>query len=140
MKDTTSIYAPGNTRACLHNKAYMNLYTEWARRGFTLRYSGAMAPDCFLVLVKGEGLFVSLSAEDKGVKAKLRVLFECVPIAFLVEKAGGMTSFGDEKSLLDLPISHFEQRCDIVVGSPSEVKNVIKTIKEAKMEEKHKSG
>ena len=95
MKDTTSIYAPGNTRACLHNKAYMNLYTEWARRGFTLRYSGAMAPDCFLVLVKEEGLFVSLSAEDKGVKAKLRVLFECVPIAFLVEMTGGMTSFGD---------------------------------------------
>lgn len=128
MKDATSIYSPGNTRSCLHNPAYMTLYTSWAKRGFTLRYSGAMAPDCFLVLVKNEGLFVSLSAEDKGIKAKLRVLFECVPIAFLVEMAGGMSSCGDERSLLDLPVNHFEQRCDIVIGSPSEVKNVIRTI------------
>lgn len=129
MKPDATIYLPGNTRACLHNMAYKRLYAEWADRKMTLRYSGAMAADCFLVLVKGDGVFLSLSAEDKGVKAKLRVLYECVPIAYLVEMAGGKSSFGNEKSLLDLEVQHFTQRTDIIIGSPNEVSHVIKTVR-----------
>ena len=129
MKRDASIYLPGNTRACLHNNAYKRLYTEWADRKMTLRYSGAMAADCFLVLIKGDGVFLSLSAEDKGVKAKLRVLYECVPIAYLIEKAGGKSSFGTEESLLDLKVKHFTQRTDIIIGCSNEVSHVVKTVR-----------
>ena len=64
-----------------------------------------MAPDCYHIFVKGEGIFSSVSAEPK-VTAKLRVLYECLPIGFLIEKAGGLSSNG-EISLMDLKIEGY---------------------------------
>ena len=46
-----------------------------------------MAPDCYLLFAKGEGIFTSVSSEE--VAPKLRVLYEILPIGFLVVKAGG---------------------------------------------------
>jgi len=78
-----------------------------------------MAPDCYFIFIKGEGVFSSVAAEPK-VSAKLRVLYECLPIAFLIEKAGGLSSNG-EISLLDIKIEGFTQKTDIIVGSKEEV-------------------
>jgi sedoheptulose-bisphosphatase len=52
-----------------------------------------MAPDCYHIFSSGEGVFSSVSAEPK-VGAKLRLLYECAPISFLCEKAGGLSSNG----------------------------------------------
>jgi len=81
-----------------------------------------MAPDCYHVFVKGEGVFSSISAKPK-VDCKLRVLYECLPIAFLCEKAGGLSSNG-EISLLDIPIDGYTGKTDIVIGSKEEVERV----------------
>jgi len=70
--------------------------------GYTLRYSGGMAPDCFHVFKKGEGVFSSVSLNNP----KLRVLYEVLPIAFLTEKAGGKSSDG-KNSLMDLKITGY---------------------------------
>ena len=78
-----------------------------------------MAPDCYHVFVKGEGVFSSVSAEPK-VGAKLRLLYECAPIAFLCEKAGGLSSNG-EISVLDVKVNGFTQKTDIIIGSKDEV-------------------
>ena len=51
---------------------------------------------------------------------KLRVLYECFPIGFLVEKAGGMASDGTAP-LFDLKVQSFVHKCDIVIGSAEEV-------------------
>lgn len=59
-----------------------------------------MAPDCYHIFVKREGVFSSVSAEPK-VTPKLRLLYECAPISFLIEKAGGLSSDG-VKSVLDI--------------------------------------
>jgi fructose-1,6-bisphosphatase len=64
-----------------------------------------MAPDCYHVFIKGEGVFSSVSAEDK-ITPKLRLLYECAPIAFLCEKAGGLSSNG-EISVLDIKVEGF---------------------------------
>lgn len=53
-----------------------------------------MAPDCFHVFMKGEGIFSSVSYPGK-VKPKLRFLYEIAPIAFLCEMAGGSSSDGN---------------------------------------------
>jgi len=81
-----------------------------------------MAPDCYHVFKKGEGVFSSISDEPK-VGAKLRVLYECLPIAFLCEKAGGLSSNG-EISLLDIAIDGYQQKTDIIMGSKEEVERV----------------
>ena len=77
-----------------------------------------MAPDCYLLFAKGEGIFSSLSSKE--VAPKLRVLYECLPIGFLVVKAGGRASNG-KMPLLNVPVEHFVQKCDIIIGSAEEV-------------------
>lgn len=78
-----------------------------------------MAPDCYHIFVKGEGIFSSVSAEPK-VTPKLRLLYECAPISFLCEKAGGLSSNG-EISVLDIKVEGYTQKCDIIIGSKEEV-------------------
>jgi len=81
-----------------------------------------MAPDCYHVFTKGEGVFSSVSAEPK-VTPKLRLLYECAPISFLCEKAGGLSSDGT-KSVLDIPVNGYTQKCDIIMGSRDDVERV----------------
>ena len=54
---------------------------------YTLRYTGGMVPDVYHILIKGKGVFTNVSSPTA--KAKLRLLYECAPIALLVEAAGG---------------------------------------------------
>jgi fructose-1,6-bisphosphatase len=78
-----------------------------------------MATDCYHVFVKGEGVFTSVSAEGK-ITPKLRYLYECAPISFLAEKAGGASSCGDSP-VLDIVVSGYTQKCDIILGSRDDV-------------------
>lgn len=78
-----------------------------------------MAPDCYLLFIKGEGVFSSVSSPPYVVP-KLRVLYEVFPIGFLIEKAGGMASDG-ANPLLDLKVDGFVHKSDIIIGSVEEV-------------------
>jgi len=69
-------------RASEDNEAYRKIVMGWLDRGFTLRYSGGFAPDAAQIMLKGHGIF-SCIASNKH-KAKLRVLYEVGPIAFLI--------------------------------------------------------
>jgi sedoheptulose-bisphosphatase len=122
IRSKGKIFSPGNTRGVSENKGYMEAIKYWLMSGYTLRYSGGMAPDCYHIFKKGEGVFSCISGGDK-VPSKLRVLYECLPIAFLCEKAGGASSNG-EISLLDIKIEGYTSRTDIVVGSEEEVQRV----------------
>lgn len=93
--------------------------TYWAKNGYTLRYSGGMAPDCYLLFAKGEGIFASVSSLP-DVQPKLRVLYEVLPISHLVIKAGGLASNG-VIPLSDLEVKGFTQKSDIIIGSREEV-------------------
>ena len=81
-----------------------------------------MAPDCYHIFKKGEGVFSSVSAEP-NIAPKLRLLYECAPISFLIEKAGGLSSQGT-MSVLDIKVSGYTQKCDIIIGSREEVDRV----------------
>jgi sedoheptulose-bisphosphatase len=112
-------FSPGNTKSIQDNKGYYECIKFWSKNGYILRYSGGMAPDCYHIFIKGEGVFSSVSSEP-SVAPKLRVLYECLPIAFLIEKAGGLSSNG-EMSLLDIKIDGYTGKTDIIVGSKEEV-------------------
>ena len=100
IKPEGRFFSPGNAKSMKYNKGYKDCIQYWAKNGYTLRYSGGMAPDCFHVFMKGEGIFSSVSYPGK-VKPKLRFLYEVAPIAFLCEKAGGSSSDG-KISILDV--------------------------------------
>lgn len=53
------------------------------------------------MFVKKGGIYTSIETVAHG--AKLKLLYECIPIAFLIETAGGVATNGKE-SILDLKI------------------------------------
>jgi sedoheptulose-bisphosphatase len=133
IKTEGKYFSPGNTRSIEFNQGYKEAIQFWSRNGYVLRYSGGMAPDCYHIFSKSEGVFSSVSALPK-VQPKLRLLYECAPISFLIEKAGGLSSNG-EMSVLDIKVKGYTQKCDIIIGSREEVERVerflVKTAKEA---------
>lgn len=88
-------------------------------RPYTSRYIGAMAADIHRSLIKG-GIYIypTTSSSPKG---KLRLLYECNPMAFIIEQAGGIASDGANR-ILDIEPEELHQRVPIFVGSPKMVR------------------
>lgn len=81
---------------------------------YTQRYIGSMVADVHRNLIKG-GIFMYPGTSDKP-KGKLRLLYECNPFAFIVEKAGGKATNGVQR-ILDIQPTELHQRTPFFVGS-----------------------
>ncbi|EYC37542.1 hypothetical protein Y032_0781g2304 [Ancylostoma ceylanicum] len=56
------------------------------------RYVGSMVADIHRTIVNG-GIFLYSPTKDAP-KGKLRLLYECAPMAFVIEQAGGLATTG----------------------------------------------
>jgi fructose-1,6-bisphosphatase I len=83
-------------------------------RPLTMRYIGSMVADFHRNLLKG-GIFI-YPANAKSPKGKLRLLYECIPLAYLQEHAGG-SSTDMEVNILDIEPNELHQRTPIALGS-----------------------
>jgi fructose-1,6-bisphosphatase I len=81
---------------------------------YTQRYIGSMVADVHRNLIKG-GIFMYPGTTDKP-KGKLRLLYECNPFAFIVEKAGGRATNGKQR-ILELQPKELHERTPFFVGS-----------------------
>lgn len=81
---------------------------------YTQRYIGSMVADVHRNLIKG-GIFMYPGTIDKP-KGKLRLLYECNPFAFIVEKAGGKATDGRQR-ILDIQPKEVHQRTPLFIGS-----------------------
>lgn len=115
------LFAPGNLRATKFRPDYLKLVNWWMEQQYTLRYSGGMVPDINSILVKGKGIFSYPGYEPDAPDGKLRLVFECGPMAYLMERAGGAASDG-KQSILAKKIESLSQRTPIYIGSKEEVK------------------
>lgn len=88
-------------------------------RPYSLRYIGSMVADIHRNLIKG-GIFIYPSATDSP-RGKLRLLYECNPLSFIVEQAGGRATDGF-KRILDIQAEELHQRTPIYIGSEEMVK------------------
>jgi fructose-1,6-bisphosphatase I len=88
-------------------------------RPYTSRYIGSMVADIHRNLIKG-GIYMypTTAASPNG---KLRLLYECNPMAFIMEQAGGVASDGFNR-ILDIQPTALHQRTSIFIGSPKMVK------------------
>lgn len=91
------------------------------RRPYTGRYIGSLVADFHRNLIKG-GLYMypSTSSSPKG---KLRLLYECNPLAFVAEQAGGKASDG-RKRIMEIEPTDLHQRVPYFVG-PHEMVNKV---------------
>lgn len=81
---------------------------------YTQRYIGSMVADVHRNLIKG-GIFMYPTTTDKP-KGKLRLLYECNPLAFIMEVAGGKATNGKER-ILDIQPFELHQRTPFFIGS-----------------------
>ncbi|KAK9915013.1 hypothetical protein WJX75_003617 [Coccomyxa subellipsoidea] len=119
------VFAPANLRAAAENTVYRDLVSQFIVDKYTLRYTGGFVPDVHHILTKGGGIF--LNPVSPSAPAKLRLLFECAPLAFIVEAAGGASSDG-RTSILQLAISSLDARTPISLGSKDEVKKSLRCL------------
>lgn len=87
-------------------------------RPFTSRYIGSMVADIHRNMIKG-GIFIypTTSSAPNG---KLRLVYECNPMAFIIEQAGGRATDGFNR-ILEKEVHSLHQRSAIFIGSENMV-------------------
>lgn len=85
---------------------------------YTSRYVGSFVSDFHRTLLKG-GIFMYPST-TMAPKGKLRLMYECNPMAFIAEQAGGMATDGRNR-ILDINPEALHQRAPLFIGSKREV-------------------
>ena len=109
---------------------YLQEENPETRRPYTARYIGSLVADFHRNLLKG-GIFM-YPADNKDPNkphGKLRLLYECAPMGFVVEQAGGYASTGTQ-NVLDVVPEDIHQRVPLFVGSTEDVKDVERFIQE----------
>jgi fructose-1,6-bisphosphatase I len=101
-------------------------------RPYTSRYIGSMVADFHRNLIKG-GIFMYPST-TKNPKGKLRLLYECNPVAFIAEQAGGKASDGFRR-ILEIQPKTLHQRSPIIIGPKWMVEKVEEYLREYSPEE-----
>ena len=87
-------------------------------RAYTSRYIGSMVADVHRNLIKG-GIFI-YPVTASAANGKLRLVYECNPMAFIIEQAGGLASNGYQR-ILELDVKQLHQRSAIFIGSENMV-------------------
>ncbi|MFZ4101173.1 MAG: class 1 fructose-bisphosphatase [Sphingobacterium thalpophilum] len=102
---------------------YCQVEDEQTLRPYTSRYIGSMVADVHRNMIKG-GIFIypTTSSAPNG---KLRLVYECNPMAFIIEQAGGRATDGFNR-ILDKTVTTLHQRSAIFIGS----KNMVLKIEE----------
>ena len=94
-------------------------------RPYTSRYIGSLVSDFHRNMIKG-GIFL-YPETSKNQKGKLRLLYECNPIAFICEQAGGLATNGNV-NILDINPKELHQRTPFYCGSKKMVQQLQKFI------------
>ncbi|MBI3961261.1 MAG: class 1 fructose-bisphosphatase, partial [Deinococcus sp.] len=97
---------------------YLTIPDPATHRPYSLRYTGALVADLHRILLEG-GLYL-YPADAQHSDGKLRLLYECAPLALVVEQAGGRASTGTQR-MLDLQATSLHQRAPLVIGSAEDV-------------------
>jgi fructose-1,6-bisphosphatase I len=102
--------------------SYCKEIDKESKRPYSARYIGSMVADFHRNLIKG-GIFLYPETK-KAPKGKLRLLYECNPMAFLMEQAGGIATTG-KKRILEVKPEELHQRVPTILGSKNMVEKAL---------------
>jgi fructose-1,6-bisphosphatase I len=103
--------------------------TEEGDRPYSSRYIGSLVSDFHRNMIKG-GIYL-YPTSSKAPNGKLRLLYECNPMAFIAEQAGGKASDGFN-STLDMQPTALHQRVPFFCGSKKMVEKAEAFMRAAK--------
>ncbi|XP_020086166.1 fructose-1,6-bisphosphatase, chloroplastic [Ananas comosus] len=106
-------------------KQYMDILKDPGPSGkpYSARYIGSLVGDFHRTLLYG-GIY-GYPRDKKNKNGKLRLLYECAPMSFIVEQAGGKGSDGHQR-ILDIKPEEIHQRVPLFIGSVEEVEKLEK--------------
>ncbi|MDX2359420.1 MAG: class 1 fructose-bisphosphatase [Crocinitomicaceae bacterium] len=133
MPETGRMYAmnEGNVNICESGiKEYIETYCQQtlpgASRPYSGRYIGSLVADFHRNLIKG-GIYIypDTTVDPEG---KLRLLYECNPLAFIAEQAGGLATTGRER-VMGIEPHRLHQRVPFFIGSKTMVEQAMSFLK-----------
>ncbi len=98
---------------------YCQVEDAATKRPYSSRYIGSLVADFHRNLLKG-GIYI-YPATAKSPNGKLRLLYECNPLAWIAEQAGGRASDGHQR-IMELQPTSLHQRTPLFIGSTEMVK------------------
>ena len=101
---------------------YCKELKEDGERSHTGRFMGSLVADFHRNMLKG-GIFIYPGTKTKPA-GKLRLIYECNPMAMIAEQAGGKSSDGGQ-SILDIVPTEIHQRVPFFVGSSNKVEKAL---------------
>jgi len=102
---------------------------KYCAKPYAARYTGSMVADIHRTILYG-GIFLYPKTTDAPT-GKLRTLYECFPMAHIVENAGGKATDG-EKDILDIVPTGLHVRSPIFLGSADDVDDYLKCVENNK--------
>jgi fructose-1,6-bisphosphatase I len=125
--ETGRIYSMNEGNIAVCHPGYRK-YTEYCQeedastgRPYSGRYIGSLVADFHRNLIKGGIYFYPTTpAAPKG---RLRLLYECNPLAFVIEQAGGLATDGTQR-ILSIKPTELHQRVGFIVGSKQMVEKL----------------
>jgi fructose-1,6-bisphosphatase I len=107
-----------------HIKAYIDDCFEGTEgphgKNYNTRWIASLVAECHRIMVRGGIFLYPGDRRPAYLSGRLRLAYECNPIAFLVEQAGGAASTGDQR-VLEIEPTDIHQRAPLIFGSLHEV-------------------
>ncbi|GGC54191.1 fructose-1,6-bisphosphatase class 1 [Pedobacter quisquiliarum] len=100
---------------------YAQVEDKASNRPYTSRYIGSMVADIHRNLIKG-GIYMYPTTAGSP-NGKLRLMYECNPMAFIIEQAGGVASDGFRR-IMEIEPTALHQRTAVYIGSRKMVEMV----------------
>jgi fructose-1,6-bisphosphatase I len=132
MPEDGRLYAmnEGNIHVCEKGVAEYIAYCQSNKnqtgKPYSGRYIGSLVADFHRNLIKG-GIYIypNTPAAPEG---RLRLLYECNPLAFIAEQAGGLATTGRSR-IMDIEPSQLHERAPLFIGSKNMVLKAMSYLK-----------
>ncbi len=94
---------------------------------FNMRWNGSVVAEAFRILTRGGVFLYPGDARPGYASGRLRLLFDALPLAFVIEQAGGLASDGSER-ILDMKLASLQSRVPLIFGSSDRVREVVEYV------------
>ncbi len=121
----SALWGTGLTNYLVHTKSSLG------KKSYSSRYIGTFVADFHRILLQG-GIFV-YPQDEKNPQGKLRLLYECAPLGYLAEQAGGKASTGNVP-ITSIRAQSLHQRVPLYIGSKDNVEEIEKFLTDASTE------
>jgi fructose-1,6-bisphosphatase len=90
---------------------------------FNMRWIASLVAETYRILTRGGVFLYPQDSKEPARPGRLRLMYECNPIAFIVEQAGGGASTGRER-VMEIQPTGLHQRVPLIFGSRNEVERI----------------